>query len=459
MLNIEHFRTKDEEAIGNSEEAKNKNDHFNFDEDDDDDDDDDFENDSDDFDEDLDEVARLEAEEKQHQNQEFEHNNNNNSNEDSNEASTEGQWAESFKSHQDSKPRGPESIGLDINFVGYKYLYGLPEHADRFHLRDTIKNNLDPYRLYNLDVFEYELDETMALYGSVPWVMAHNKHTTFGVLWLNPSETWVDIEYTEGQKIGGMFSSERGPDVATSRFMSESGLLDIFIMNGPTPKQTMNQLTLVSGRPVMPALWSLGYHQCRWNYRDMQDVENVDKGFEKYDIPYDVIWLDIEHTDGKRYFTWDKIKFSDPTKMIDNVARTGRKMVTIVDPHIKVDNSYSIFTKIRDNQLLTKDRSGNKDFEGWCWPGNSGYPDFTNPKMQELWAEYFNYDNYIGSTPNLFTWNDMNEPSVFNGPEITMHKDAIQRGLGNWEHRHVHNLYGLYVHKATYDGQILRNQN
>ena len=35
----------------------------------------------------------------------------------------------------------------------------------------------------------------------------------------------------------------------------------------------------------------------------------------------------------------------------------------------------------------------------------------------------------------------MNEPSVFNGPEITMHKD-IPHG-GGWEHRHVHNLYGV----------------
>lgn len=43
---------------------------------------------------------------------------------------------------------------------------------------------------------------------------------------------------------------------------------------------------------------------------------------------------------------------------------------------------------------------------------------------------------------NLFTWNDMNEPSVFNGPEVTMHKDATH---GAWEHRDVHNLYGFYV--------------
>lgn len=37
----------------------------------------------------------------------------------------------------------------------------------------------------------------------------------------------------------------------------------------------------------------------------------------------------------------------------------------------------------------------------------------------------------------------MNEPSVFNGPEVTMLKDA--QHYGGWEHRDVHNIYGLYV--------------
>ena len=33
------------------------------------------------------------------------------------------------------------------------------------------------------------------------------------------------------------------------------------------------------------------------------------------------------------------------------------------------------------------------------------------------------------------------QPSVFNGPEITMYKDA--KHYGGWEHRDVHNLYGM----------------
>jgi len=37
----------------------------------------------------------------------------------------------------------------------------------------VIYRNGDPYRLYNLDVFEYELDNVMALYGCVPVMLAH----------------------------------------------------------------------------------------------------------------------------------------------------------------------------------------------------------------------------------------------------------------------------------------------
>ena len=31
----------------------------------------------------------------------------------------------------------------------------------------------DPYRMFNSDVFEYELNEKMALYGCIPLMLAH----------------------------------------------------------------------------------------------------------------------------------------------------------------------------------------------------------------------------------------------------------------------------------------------
>lgn len=35
------------------------------------------------------------------------------------------------------------------------------------------RGSTDPFRLYNLDVFEYEVDSNMALYGAVPYMVAH----------------------------------------------------------------------------------------------------------------------------------------------------------------------------------------------------------------------------------------------------------------------------------------------
>ncbi len=68
------------------------------------------------------------------------------------------------------------SVGVDIAFNNYDHVYGIPEHATDLSLKGTDGSSSgyrDPYRLYNLDVFEYELDEPMALYGSIPFMIAH----------------------------------------------------------------------------------------------------------------------------------------------------------------------------------------------------------------------------------------------------------------------------------------------
>lgn len=61
----------------------------------------------------------------------------------------------------------------------------------------------DPYRLYNLDVFQYELYNPMALYGSIPVMLAHNTQRTMGIFWLNAAETWVDISSNTAGKVRG----------------------------------------------------------------------------------------------------------------------------------------------------------------------------------------------------------------------------------------------------------------
>ena len=46
-------------------------------------------------------------------------------------------WEETFGGNTDSKPRGPESIGLDITFPGYEHVFGIPGHASSLSLKET----------------------------------------------------------------------------------------------------------------------------------------------------------------------------------------------------------------------------------------------------------------------------------------------------------------------------------
>jgi len=110
--------------------------------------------------------------------------------------------------------------------------------------------------------------------------------------------------------------------------------------------------------------------------------------------------------------------------MQQRLSSKGRRMVTIVDPHIKRDHNYHVHQEAQRLGHYVKNKGGS-DFEGWCWPGSSSYLDFFSSRVRAFWASLFSLDKYDGSTPSLFIWNDMNEPSVFNGPEVSMPKDNL----------------------------------
>jgi alpha 1,3-glucosidase len=150
-------------------------------------------------------------------------------------------------------------------------------------------------------------------------------------------------------------------------------------------------------------------------------------------------------------------------------------MVNIVDPHIKRASGYHIHEAATSLDYYVKNKDNNV-YEGWCWPGtlsyfffspfltrffisarlgSSSWLDYMNPVVRSWWATQFALDKYTGSTPNLFIWNDMNEPSVFNGPEVTMHKDA--KHFGNTEHRDVHNIFGMWQQASTAVGLVERS--
>lgn len=314
-------------------------------------------------------------------------------------------------------------------------MYGLPEHASPLSLPSTVGEDAyykEPYRLWNVDIFEYEADSPMALYGAVPLIHAHSKESTVGVLNLVASETWVDVAHNK--------------DAVRTHWVSESGIVDFLILPGPRPVDLFEQYASLTGPAQLPPHWATAYHQCRWNYNTQDEVIEVQDEFDKADMPLDVTWLDIEYAPHHRYFDWNKASFPDPPKMLDDVASKGRKMVAIVDPHIKREDSFRIYSDAKGLDILIK-RADGENFDGWCWPGSSVWVDFFNPKSWEWWTRMFSFPVWTDSTPALYIWNDMNEPSVFDGPEITMPKD--NRHVGGWEHRDVHNLNGMMFHNQT----------
>jgi mannosyl-oligosaccharide alpha-1,3-glucosidase len=243
-------------------------------------------------------------------------------------------WEETFSSWTDSKPKGkikllnvvfslftmylvgPESLSLDINFPNHGTVYGIPQHATNLALPSTMGSNptyTDPYRLYNADVFEYLAWSPVSIYGSVPLMHAHSTDSTVAVFHGVASETWIDVSH----------SSDKSTE---THWISESGILDIFLLPGPTAEAVFSQYARLTGTQSFPPHWSLGYHQCRWNYISSDDVRTVQKRFDEEDMPVDVFWLDIDYAEDRRYFMWKENGFSDPVEMTNDVAAFGRKV-------------------------------------------------------------------------------------------------------------------------------------
>ena len=358
-------------------------------------------------------------------------------------------WEESFGGNTDSKPKGPESIAMDITFPGYEHVYGIPEHTGPLSLRETRGGSdgafTDPYRMYNSDVFEYELNSPMTLYGSIPFMHAHKKDSTVGVLWLSAAETWVDITKVKS-------NGQHKADTET-HWISESGIMDVFVFLGPKPEDLTKAMGNLTGNTQLPQQFSIAYHQCRWNYMSDEEVREVDAKFDKHAIPFDVIWLDLEYTDDRKYFTWDPDKFQRPIEMQEQLDLRHRKSVVLIDPHIKNTQNYPVVDALKEKDLAIKNKD-NQTYEGWCWPGSSHWIDCFSPTARAWWSSLFKIDYFKGSTFNTYVWNDMNEPSVFNGPETTMPKDNLHHG--NWEHRDIHNINGMTFVNATYHALLNR---
>eukprot|EP01062_Namystynia_karyoxenos_P047019 TRINITY_DN35367_c0_g1_i1.p1 TRINITY_DN35367_c0_g1~~TRINITY_DN35367_c0_g1_i1.p1 ORF type:complete len:1002 (+),score=248.14 TRINITY_DN35367_c0_g1_i1:86-3007(+) len=322
-----------------------------------------------------------------------------------------------------------------VTLPGARFATGLPERAVPLVLRDG------RYRLWNLDVNHYHVDRPDPLYGIVPLVTGVAPGEAAGALWLNAAETHVELR-TTGKGV-------------TADIRGAAGIAELLLLPGGPggAGDVVRQLTAATGAPFMPPLWSLGYHQCRWNYRDERDVLAVSAGFDSHKMQCDAVWLDIEHTDRKHYFTWDRRLFPDPQGMQHKLKAAGRRLITITDPHISRSPGYHVHDEAEAGGFYVKNSDGRTSYHGHCWPGDSSWVDFTSPAAREWYASQFTLEKYQGATEHTHVWIDMNEPSVFSGPETTMHGSALHKG--GVPHREVHNIYG-HLHSMAAEAGLRR---
>ena len=311
---------------------------------------------------------------------------------------------------------------------------GLPERTSGLVLQDG------SYELWNLDV-QYTLDNKNSLYGIVPIIVGLGKSedASSGVLWLNPSHTRVQV------------TNDGDEGTVTSEWVAKRGCSQFALYpGGASTLDVLRQHAHFTGKPFFPPLFSLGYHQCRWSYKTQEDVLGVSKRLQEENMPCDSLWLDIDHADRKHYFTWDPRNFPDPVAMQDELKQRGRHLVAITDPHISTSKGYRVHDEAEAKGFFVKTEQGDRSFKGHCWPGESSWVDFLNPAARDWYSGQFDLAVYQGSTARMFTWIDMNEPSVFSGPRLTMPDNAKHHD--GTPHVEVHNIYGHLQCLAAHNG-------
>ena len=360
--------------------------------------------------------------------------------------------ANDFNGFIDKVPNGPTAVAMDFQWFGDAVrLHGLPEHTLNLTLPMTVhrlrrKGEVEyqpisePIRLFNVDIHRYEIGTPMSMYGSIPFLLARDGAKASGLFWNNPSETWIDL------------NEERHG--VNARFLSEGGYIDFFVFQGPTASDVLKQYTELTGRPQLPQSFLFGYHQSRWGYKTSAEVREVIRKLDESLIPHDSVFLDLDHTDDKLYFTFHPHHFKDIEQLQDDIDPLERKVVALIDPHLRVDYGYPIFEKAFNSKYLIRTRI-DSEYTAECWPGESAWVDFLNPWARVWWETLYDFDRYKGSTLSLYAWNDMNEPSVFNVPDHTCPKDVVH--YKKVENREIHNIYGHLMISASWGGLVKRD--
>jgi alpha-glucosidase len=306
--------------------------------------------------------------------------------------------------------------------------YGLGDKATHLNLKGKRLEN------WATDQYAFAKDQE-PLYKVVPFYIGLHDDVSYGIFFDNTFRSFFD------------FAHERKN---VTSFWADGGEMNYYFIYGPKMSDVVKTYTHLTGKPELPPLWTLGYHQCKWSYYPESKVKEVTNKFRELQIPCDAIYLDIDYMEGFRCFTWSKEYFPDPKRMVAELAKDGFKTVVIIDPGIKIDKDYWVYKEGLEKDYFCK-RADGPYMKGKVWPGDCNFPDYTNPEVREWWAGLFK--ELVSEIGVKGVWNDMNEPAVMEVSTKTFPLDVRHNYDGNnCSHRKAHNVYGTQMARATYEG-------
>lgn len=164
-------------------------------------------------------------------------------------------------------------LGLRTKLPDSPNLYGLGESVDPFRLKTSNYSRT----LWSRDA--YGTPEFTNLYGNHPVYFDYRgENGTHGVFLANSNGMDVvlddsDVQYLEYRTLGGV--------------------VDLYFLGGPTPKEVAMQYAQTVGLPAMMSYWHFGFHNCRYGYYDIYEVAEVIANYSAANIPLETQWTDI----------------------------------------------------------------------------------------------------------------------------------------------------------------------
>ncbi len=255
------------------------------------------------------------------------------------------------------------------------------------------------------DAMGYNPRETDSLYKHIPFYIKLNRGTrkAVGYFYHNTCECDFDM----GREKSNYWKPH-------SRYRTDGGDIDLFLIAGPSVRQVVERYTDLTGKSAMLPRYALGYLGSSMYYPELDNdcddaiLDFIDTTREEK-IPVDGFQLSsgyctVETDKGiKRcVFTWNKKRFKDPREFFAQMEKRGVTVSPNVKPgilliHPKLD-------EMKAKGMFIKASDSDEPGIGTWWGGKGVFADFTNPSTRTYWKEMLKENVLEYGTSSV--WND-----------------------------------------------------